>query len=70
MRSSVRSAVTVADYEAFKAYVACMPSRPPASCTGGGEWQRMLEKETSVMTYRAWRHIRPVRAGWHAVHCG
>jgi hypothetical protein len=38
-----------------------MPGAVPVT-TEGSEWQRMLEKDTSVMTYRAWRHHLPVRA--------
>ncbi len=38
-----------------------MPARVPTTADGG-EWQRMLENDTSVMTYRAWRHNLPVRA--------
>jgi hypothetical protein len=43
-----------------------MPGAVPVT-TEGSEWQRMLEKDTSVMTYRAWRHHLPVRARPHAI---
>ena len=54
--SEVPGAVSVAEFQAFKSRIADMPRATPA-----GEWQRMLDKETSVMTYQAWRHNLPVR---------
>jgi hypothetical protein len=41
-----------------------MPAKlPAAEPHGSGDWTPMLQKDTSVMTYRAWRHCLPVRAG-------
>ena len=61
-RSVGRGAVSVRCFDEFRRRVATMPARVPQT-TEGSEWQRMLEKDTSVMTYRAWRHNLPVRRG-------
>jgi hypothetical protein len=54
-----RGAVSVRCYDEFRRRVSTMPSRVPHT-TEGSEWQRMFEKDTSVMTYAAWRHNLPV----------
>jgi hypothetical protein len=53
----VPGAVSVEAFQAFKTRLSPMPKNTPAD----SDWQRMLDKETSVMTYRAWRNNLPVR---------
>jgi hypothetical protein len=53
--SEVPGAVSVEAFQAFKTRLSPMPKNTPADV----DWQRMLDKETSVMTYRAWRNNLP-----------
>lgn len=57
MRSGVPGVVSQEAFGAFRGLVHGMPATTPSS-----EWQRMLDKETSVMTYSAWRKNLPVRS--------
>ena len=57
VRSEVPGAVSLEDFRSLKDRLQPMPRNTPLD----GEWQRMLDKETSVMTYKAWRHNLPVR---------
>ena len=57
VRSEVPGAVSLEDFRSLKDRLQPMPRTTPLD----GEWQRMLDKETSVMTYKAWRHNLPVR---------
>jgi hypothetical protein len=57
--SGVTDVVQPADYERFKARVACLPGSLPTEETG--EWQAVMERtdEATQCHYKAWRHILP-----------
>lgn len=58
--SAVHDAVSVPDLRQFRARMSGMPAKlPAAEPHGSGDWTPMLQKDTSVMTYRAWRHCLP-----------